>query len=118
MDSPIATPDLNLIEREAELSALDQALAGAIAGRGSVVAIEGPPGIGKSSLAGSGLELARARELYTISVGGTELERRYPDGIGRRPPDAVTRRKSAQERAARFRCAANLGLPVLDPASG
>jgi DNA-binding CsgD family transcriptional regulator/tetratricopeptide (TPR) repeat protein len=113
----MATIDPDLIEREAELSALDQALAGAIAGRGSVVAIEGPPGIGKSSLVGSCLELARAREMYTISVRATELERSYPYGIVRQTADTVTLGKSDEERAALFTGAAKLALPILDPAS-
>ena len=108
---------LTLIEREAELRALDQALAGAIAGRGSVVAIEGPPGIGKSSLVASGLELARAREMYTISVRATELERSYPYGIVRQTADTVTLDKPEEERAALFTGAAKLALPILDPAS-
>jgi hypothetical protein len=63
MDSPMATNDPNLLERESELDALDRALAGAIGGRGSVVAIEGPPGIGKSSLVSSCLERARGGEM-------------------------------------------------------
>ena len=114
----MATIDPDLIEREAELRALDQALAGAIAGRGSVVAIEGPPGIGKSSLVNSCLELARAHEMYTISVRATELERSYPYGIVRQTADSVTLDKSEEERAALFTGAAKLALPILDPGSG
>ncbi len=117
MDPQMATIDPDLIEREAELGALDQALAGAIAGRGSVVAIEGPPGIGKSSLVASCLELARAREMYTISVRATELERSYPYGIVRQTADTVTLGKPDEERAALFTGAAKLALPILDPAS-
>ena len=117
MDPQIATIDPDLIEREAELGALDQALAGAIAGRGSVVAIEGPPGIGKSSLVASCLELGRAREMYTISVRATELERSYPYGIVRQTADTVTLGKPDEERAALFTGAAKLALPILDPAS-
>ena len=58
LDPQMATIDPDLIEREAELRALDQALAGAIAGRGSVVAIEGEggtlvPGSGRPSSSGA-----------------------------------------------------------------
>src|SRR5215217_7121798 len=115
MDSSTAMTDPNLLERESELDALDRALAGAIAGRGSVVAIQGPPGIGKSSLVNSSLELARAREMYTISVRATELERSYPYGIVRQTADTVTLDKSEEERAALFTGAAKLALPILDP---
>jgi tetratricopeptide (TPR) repeat protein len=117
MDPHTATTEPDLIEREAELGMLDQVLAGAIAGRGSVVSIEGPPGIGKSSLVRSAVELAQAREMYTISVRGTELERSYPYGIVRQTADTVTLDKSDEEREALFTGAAKLALPILDPAS-
>ncbi len=81
------------------------------------MAIEGPPGIGKSSLVSSCLALAQAREMYTISVRATELERSYPYGIVRQTADTVTLGKSEEERAALFTGAAKLALPILDPAS-
>jgi DNA-binding CsgD family transcriptional regulator/tetratricopeptide (TPR) repeat protein len=109
--------DPNLLEREAEVAALDQALADAVAGQGSVVAIEGPPGIGKSRLVASAVELARARDMYTLSVRATELERSYPYGIVRQTADSVTLDKSDEERSALFTGAAKLALPILDPAS-
>jgi DNA-binding CsgD family transcriptional regulator/tetratricopeptide (TPR) repeat protein len=109
--------DPNLLEREAEVAALDQALADAVAGQGSVVAIEGPPGIGKSRLVASAVELARARDMYTLSVRATELERSYPYGIVRQTADSVTLDKSEEERSALFTGAAKLALPILDPAS-
>jgi DNA-binding CsgD family transcriptional regulator len=109
--------DPNLLEREAEIAALDQALADAVAGQGSVVAIEGPPGIGKSRLVASAVELARARDMYTLSVRATELERSYPYGIVRQTADSVTLDKSDEERSALFTGAAKLALPILDPAS-
>ena len=39
----VAEAEPGLLERDAELAALDGALESAIAGRGSVVAVEGPP---------------------------------------------------------------------------
>jgi DNA-binding CsgD family transcriptional regulator len=117
MDSPTATDDPDLLEREAELDALDRALAGALEGRGSVVSIEGPPGIGKSSLLASCLDLARRRDMYTISVRATELERSYPFGVVRQTADSVQLDKSEEERAALFTGAAKLALPILDPGS-
>jgi DNA-binding CsgD family transcriptional regulator len=106
-----------MLERESELDALDRALAGAIDGRGSVVAVEGPPGIGKSSLVVSCAELARTRGMYTISVRATELERSYPYGIVRQTADSVALDKSDEERSALFTGAARLALPILDPGS-
>jgi hypothetical protein len=110
-----AEADPGLIERDAEVAALDGALAAAIGGRGSVVAVEGPPGIGKSSLVNACIELARARGMYTISVRATELERSYPYGIVRQTADSVQLDKSDEDRAALFTGAAKLALPILEP---
>jgi DNA-binding CsgD family transcriptional regulator len=118
MDSHTPSKDPNLLERESELEALDSALAAAVEGRGSVVAVEGPPGIGKSSLVRSCAELARARGMYTVSVRATELERSYPYGIVRQSADSVALDKTDEERAALFAGAAKLALPILDPGSG
>ena len=109
--------DPNLLERDAELQTLDEALAAAVDGRGSVVAVEGPPGIGKSGLVAACLELARARDMYTVSVRATELERSYPYGIVRQTADSVSLDKSQEERSALFTGAAKLALPILDPGS-
>lgn len=117
MDPQAAATDPNLIERETEVDAIDRALAGALEGRGSVVAIEGPPGIGKSSLVRAGLELAAKRDMYTISVRATELERSYPYGIVRQTADSVALDKSDEERSALFTGAARLALPILEPGS-
>jgi len=107
--------ELALLERESELDVLGQALTSAVEGRGSVVAVEGPPGIGKSSLVASCLELARERDMYTLSVRATELERSYPFGIVRQTADSVALDKSDEERSALFSGAGKLALPILDP---
>jgi DNA-binding CsgD family transcriptional regulator len=117
MDSQPETKIPDLLEREAELGALEQALADAAGGRGSVVAIEGPPGIGKSRLVAACGRLAEEREMYTISVRATELERSYPYGIVRQTADSVALDKTDEERSALFTGAARLALPILDPGS-
>ena len=117
MDSPTTAPDPELLERESELLALDQALAAAVDGRGSVVAIEGPPGIGKSRLVASCIERARERDMYTISVRATELERSYPYGVVRQSTDSVALDRTPEERSALFTGAARFALPILDPGS-
>ena len=109
--------DPGLLERDAELAALDAALEAAVGGRGSVVAVEGPPGIGKSRLVNACIDLARARGMYTISVRATELERSYPYGVVRQTADSVQLGKSDEDRAALFTGAARLALPILEPGS-
>src|SRR5215218_894757 len=118
MDSQTTTPQPELLERESELRALDHALAEAVDGRGSVVAVEGPPGIGKSRLVRACVERARERDMYTLAVRATELERSYPYGIVRQTADSVALDKTQEERSALFTGAARLALPILDPASG
>ena len=117
MDSPATAPDPELLERESELLALDRALGEAIDGHGSIVAVEGPPGIGKSTLVARCIELAREREMFTISVRATELERSYPYGLVRQSADSVALGRSPEERTALFTGAARLALPILDPGS-
>jgi DNA-binding CsgD family transcriptional regulator len=114
-DSQPVTINPDLLERDAELAALDAALEAAVGGRGSVVAIEGPPGIGKSRLVNACTELAGERGMYTISVRATELERSYPYGVVRQTADSVQLDKSDEDRAALFTGAAKLALPILDP---
>ena len=117
MDSQTTEPDPELLERGSELLALDHALSEAVDGHGSVVAVEGPPGIGKSSLVSACVERAREREMYTLSVRATELERSYPYGIVRQTADSVALDKTQEERSALFTGAARLALPILNPAS-
>ena len=109
------TPDPELLERDAELLALDHALAEAVDGHGSVVAVEGPPGIGKSSLVNACIERAREREMFTIAVRATELERSYPYGLVRQSADSVALGRSPEERAALFTGAAR--ARAADPGS-
>ena len=93
----------SLVEREREVALLDTLLEEAIEGEGRVVAIEGPPGIGKSSLVMRCVEGAGEREMYTISVRATELERSYPYGIVRQTADSVALDKTPEQRSALFR---------------
>jgi DNA-binding CsgD family transcriptional regulator len=77
----ILVPPPALLERHAELARLDAALAAAQAGRGGMVAIEGPAGAGKTALlamverravtAGLDVRVARASELeLDFAFGG------------------------------------------------
>ncbi|MEU7575440.1 BTAD domain-containing putative transcriptional regulator [Micromonospora sp. NPDC049240] len=72
-----------LVERAAEMSLLERALAEARAGTGSVVLFEGPAGIGKSALLGHAR--ARARELgFNLAAAvGRQLETTYDWGCAR-----------------------------------
>jgi predicted ATPase len=71
-----------LLERDRELAALDRLLDQAEAGRGHVVLIEGPAGIGKSRLLGELRERA-ARRLTVLAARCGELERDFSFGAVR-----------------------------------
>jgi len=68
-----------LLEREASLHAIEVATAHAERGRGSVLLIEGPAGIGKSAL----LAAARRPGPRWLKARGGELERELPLGVAR-----------------------------------
>jgi predicted ATPase len=64
-----------LLERDRELAALGDALTGAEAGRGHVVLVEAPAGIGKTSLLRAAADRA-ARAGFTVPrARASELER-------------------------------------------
>ncbi len=71
-----ATPAAPLRERDGELAALDELAAAAAEGRGRLVVIEGPAGIGKSGLLG-GLRDRSAPRLRVLAARAGELEREF-----------------------------------------
>lgn len=72
-----------LLEREAELALVDEALQRASAGAGSDVVVEGPAGIGKTRLLLSARERAQALDLRTLRARGGELEHEFSYGVVR-----------------------------------
>lgn len=72
-----------LLEREAALGLLAGQLTAAAEGAGSVVLVEGPPGVGKTALLRALREQAGARGLRTLQAVGGELEREFAFGIVR-----------------------------------
>jgi DNA-binding CsgD family transcriptional regulator len=71
-----------LLERDAELAALDAAVAAAADGSGRLLVIAGPAGIGKSGLLADLRERARPR-LRVLSARASELEREFGFGVVR-----------------------------------
>ena len=80
----LATMDAGgLVERDREVTMLRNAMDAARRGAGQVIMIEGPPGIGKSSLLGVSLELARTAGLRRLRACGEPLEQRFAYGLVR-----------------------------------
>ena len=79
---PAEGPTAGLLERDAELAALGELVAGAAAARGRLVLIEGPAGIGKSGLL-QGLRDGAAGDLRVLAARAGELEREFAYGVVR-----------------------------------
>ena len=72
-----------LLEREAELAALDAAMTAAEDRTGGLVVVLGPPGIGKTRLVDAARRRAADRGLTVLSARGSELEGGFAFGAVR-----------------------------------
>ena len=71
------------LEREVELAAIAALVEDASQGRGGLWFLEGPPGMGKSTLLEHAAELARDHGLAVLRARGHELERAFGWGVAR-----------------------------------
>lgn len=72
-----------LIERSADLTAIDQVLTEAATGDGQCMFVVGPAGIGKTALLHGTCRIARSRGFEVFRATGYELERGHPFGVAR-----------------------------------
>ena len=86
------------IERTREISALETALDRADRGSGSLVMIEGPPGIGKSRLLAHVSELATGAGIRAPLTRGSSLDSGIPFGIAHHLFSPLVAELSEQER--------------------
>ncbi|MBV9092548.1 MAG: AAA family ATPase, partial [Streptosporangiaceae bacterium] len=63
-----------LVERERELEMLRGGLVRARAGEGTLLLVEGPPGVGKTALAREARAAAGREQITTLDARGSELE--------------------------------------------
>jgi len=85
-----------MLERDEELAALSAAVAAAAAGHGALVLVEGPAGIGKTTL----LRAACRGDLRVLTARGLALEQGFPYGIVRQLLDPVRREEGLLDGAA------------------
>jgi predicted ATPase len=103
-----------LVEREAELSALAAAVDDAARGKGRLVVIEGPAGIGKTRLLRSVQERAEDETGRRVLLArGTEFESHIAFGVVRQLLDPLVLGMSDEEREDLFTGAAELARNVL-----
>jgi DNA-binding CsgD family transcriptional regulator/tetratricopeptide (TPR) repeat protein len=108
------SPRLDLLERDAEMAAVGALITATPTG-GWLLAIEGPPGIGKTSLMVEARARARKDGLQVLGARGSELERAFAYGAVRQLFEPFLARLSAEERADLLSGAAGLATPLFDP---
>jgi DNA-binding CsgD family transcriptional regulator/Tfp pilus assembly protein PilF len=88
-----------LLERERELEMLGLHLDRARKGAGSLLVVEGPPGIGKTALVRAAGELARERGMTVLEARGGVLEQELEYGVTRQLVEKPVVRAGAARRA-------------------
>jgi DNA-binding CsgD family transcriptional regulator/tetratricopeptide (TPR) repeat protein len=104
---------LDLLERDTELAAVTQ-LIDAIPDGGRLLAIEGPPGIGKTALIAETRALALDAGAQVLAARGSELERSFSYGIVRQLFEPLLVSLQAEERAELLSGAAALAAPLFE----
>ena len=104
-----------LLERERELAAIGSGLDDAVAGRGRLLLVEGPAGIGKSALVARAREAAHERNVAVAVARASELERADAFGVVRQLFEPRLRGMSAEARRRALAGAAALAAPVVLP---
>jgi DNA-binding CsgD family transcriptional regulator/tetratricopeptide (TPR) repeat protein len=102
-----------LLERDAELDRLSGLVRRAGEGQGSVVVIEGPPGIGKTRLGEEAAALARGEGVAVLSASGSELEQEFGFGVVRQLFEPVLANADEGRFGGLFEGAAGLAAPAL-----
>src|SRR5262245_61231382 len=104
-----------LIERERELAPLSQGLGEAREGRGRVILVEAPAGLGKTSLLGAAAETALGMGFACLRARAGELERDFAYGCVRQLLEPVVAHAPGPERDRWLTGAAALARPLFEP---
>ncbi|HEY2055883.1 MAG TPA: AAA family ATPase, partial [Solirubrobacterales bacterium] len=109
----MGSADRILLERDAELECLRDAVVQAGRGAGRLVLIEGQAGIGKTALLQAGLRQAGEGGFRTLTARAGILERSLGNGVARQLFEAEVLRAPAARREALLAGAASLAAPLL-----
>ena len=101
-----------LLERQAEVGRGEAALADALAGRGGMLSIEGPAGIGKTRLLDDLCARAERAGMRVLRATGSPLEHDFGFGIVRQLYEPLVAGASRAERSAMFEGAARAAEPA------
>src|SRR2546430_6865804 len=103
-----------LLERESELAAIDDLIA-ATPSAPRLLAIEGPPGIGKTALVAAAKRRGQDAGWQVLAARGSELERSFSYGVVRQLFEPLLAALPGDERADSLAGAAALAAPFFDP---
>ena len=110
--------DQTLLERDSERTAVEEALARARAGSGSLTAIVAHAGLGKSRLLEHATTVARAGGMPVLDARGGETERDFPFGIALQLFEAPLAASAPAERERLLVGSAGLAAPLFEGALG
>lgn len=105
-----------LLERDFECDRLAAAIDAALTGDGSVIALEGQAGIGKSSLLAYAARCASDAGMRVLTARAGELEREFAYGVVRQLFDGPLTAMAPQERESVLHGAAGLSVSALSGA--
>jgi predicted ATPase len=108
-------PIEGLLERGTEYRALIRALTDLLSGRGHVVAVVGPAGVGKTAIGKVALSLATEAGAQVLRARGAELEQQFAFGVVRQLCQRLAKSATPEERDELFADAAAGARAALDP---
>jgi DNA-binding CsgD family transcriptional regulator len=114
LSKPAVSAQFDLLERDAELAAVEGLISANPSG-GRLLAVEGPPGIGKTSLLVETRARGQAAGMRVLAARGSELERAFSYGVVRQLFEPFLARLPADERIEALAGAAALATPLFDP---
>ena len=106
----------SILDREAELTVLEHAVTAAAGGRGTLMLVQGPAGIGKTTMIGAAGTAAAAHGMRTLTARGLSLEQGFSYGIVRQLLEPVRATAGPGEWDALLDGAARLARRVFDGA--
>ena len=112
MSGAVATGPL--LERSAELARIESALAAARAGRGTLLVVEGPAGIGKTALLAATRTSAAGAGMRVLRSRGSELERDFAFGVVRQLFEPPIAEATEAQRADLLQAAAGVAAAMLE----
>jgi DNA-binding CsgD family transcriptional regulator len=106
-----------LLERNAELEAIEQLVADARAGSGRRLVIEARAGMGKTRLLTEARRIAEEQGALVLTARGAELEHDFAFGVVRQLFEPLVAQASPERRSELLAGAASFAAPLVDPAA-